>query len=264
MAALTRYGTTALVTGASSGIGKAYARAIARDGMHLVLVARRKALLDELASELAQAYNIEVHTIAQDLSAADAADRVYDKVQEAGLQIDLLVNNAGFGTHGVFDELDLERELQMINLSCRLPVALTHKFLGGMKSRNRGAVVFLSSMAGTMPVPFMSTYCATKVFPRFFAESLYGELSGTGIDVLAVLPGDTSTEFRETADLTNAFPIPARSAEDVVQTTFGALGRAPSVIDGVANKVSAVLMGFMPKKALLKMNARLWKVASAG
>jgi len=90
-------------------------------------------------------------------------------------------------------------------------------------------------------------------------ESLYGELAGTGVDVLAVLPGDTSTEFRETADLANAFPIPARSADDVVATTFKALGKSPSVIDGTANKVSAFFMGLMPKKMLLKMNARLWK-----
>jgi short-subunit dehydrogenase len=149
----------------------------------------------------------------------------------------------------------------MINLSCRLPVALTHKFIGAMKKRKRGAVIFLSSMAGTMPVPFMSTYSATKVFPRFFAESLYGELAGTGVDVLAVLPGDSSTEFRETADLSNACPIPARSADDVVTTTFSALGKSPSVIDGAANRVSAFFMGLMPKKLLLKINARLWKVS---
>jgi short-subunit dehydrogenase len=107
----------------------------------------------------------------------------------------------------------------------------------------------------------MATYSATKVFPRFFAESLYGELAGSGVDVLAVLPGDTSTEFRQTADLANAFPIPARSSDDVVKTTFDALGKCPSVIDGAANKMSAFLMGLMPKKMLLKMNARLWKVS---
>ncbi len=159
----------------------------------------------------------------------------------------MLVNNAGFGTHGVFEELSLERELQMINLSCRLPVALSHKFIGAMKQRNRGAIIFLSSMAGTMPIPFMSTYSATKVFPLFFAESLYGELTDTSIDVLAVLPGDTSTEFRETADLSNAFPIPPRTADDVVQTTFSALGNCPSVIDGVANKMSAFVMTRLPR-----------------
>jgi hypothetical protein len=262
MTSLKRYGNTALITGASSGIGKSYANAMAKEGLNLVLVARRRALLDELAVQLNMDYSISVHVIAQDLSEADAADKVFENVQEAGIEIDILVNNAGFGTHGVFDELDLARELQMINLSCRLPVALTHKFLGAMKKRNRGAIVFLSSMAGTMPVPFMSTYSATKVFPLFFAESLYGELTHTNIDVLAVLPGDTSTEFRETADLANAFPIPPRTADDVVQTTFNALGKTPSVIDGGANRVSAFFMGLMPKKMLLKMNARLWKVTT--
>ena len=260
MSSLKRYGTTALVTGASSGIGKSYARAIAKDGLNLVLVARRKALLDELAAQLKAEYGVEVLTIAQDLTEIDAADKVYEAVQQAGLEVDLLVNNAGFGTHGVFDELDLERELDMINLSCRLPVALTHKFIAAMKQGKRGAVIFLSSVAGTMPVPFMSTYSATKAFPLFFAESLYGELAGSPIDVLAVAPGDTTTEFRETADLSNKFPIPPRSAEDVVATTFDALGKKPSVIDGGVNKMSAFFMGLLPNKMLIKNNAKLWRV----
>jgi short-subunit dehydrogenase len=261
MSSLNRYGKTALVTGASSGIGKSYARAIARDGLNLVLVARRKELLDALANELIQAHRINVLTIAQDLSEGDAADRVYDAVREAGLEIDILVNNAGYGTHGAFDKLDLERELAMINLSCRLPVALTHKFIGGMKQRNRGAVIFLSSMAGTMPVPFMSTYSSTKAFPLYFAESLYGELAGTGVDVLAVCPGDTSTEFRDTADLTMKAPIPPRTADDVVETTFEALGKKPSVIDGMANRIGARVMALLPKKLLIRNNARLWRKA---
>jgi short-subunit dehydrogenase len=260
MHSLKRYGNNALVTGASSGIGKSYARYIAKEGLDLVLVARRKPLLDELAVELREAYGVKVHTIAQDLTEADAADKVFDNVQAAALEIDILVNNAGYGTHGVFEELSLERELEMINLSCRLPVALTHKFIGGMKTRNRGAVLFLSSMAGTMPVPYMSTYSATKAFPLYFAESLYGELAGTNVDVLAVIPGDTSTEFRETANLNNKFPIPPRSANDVVETTFKALGKTPATIDGVANKLTARLMGLMPKKRVIKQNARLWKV----
>jgi short-subunit dehydrogenase len=259
MKSLKRYGNTALVTGASSGIGKSYARAIAKDGLDLALVARRKELLDALAEELRQAHGIKVHTIAQDLSEADAADRVYDAVQQAGLEIDVLVNNAGYGTHGVFDKLDLDRELAMINLSCRLPVALTHKFIGGMKRRKRGAVIFLSSVAGTMPVPFMATYSATKAFPLYLAESLYGELAGSGVDVLAVAPGDTSTEFRDTADLTMKAPIPPRTPDDVVETTFKALGRRPSVIDGVANRMSARVMALLPKRLLIKNNAKLWK-----
>jgi short-subunit dehydrogenase len=260
MHSLKRYGNSALVTGASSGIGKAYARYIAKEGLDLVLVARRKPLLDELAVELRESYGVKVHTIAQDLTELDAADKVFDNVQAAALEIDILVNNAGFGTHGAFEELSLERELEMINLSCRLPVALTHKFIGGMKMRNRGAVIFLSSMAGTMPVPYMSTYSATKAFPLYLAESLYGELIGTSVDVLAVIPGDTSTEFRETANLNNKFPIPPRSADDVVETTFNALGKTPAAIDGVANKLTARLMGLMPKKMVIKQNARLWKI----
>jgi short-subunit dehydrogenase len=261
MQCLQRYGNTALVTGASSGIGMSYARALAKQKMNLVLVARRESLLNALATELSREYGIQAHTIAQDLSDADAADKVYENVREAGLEIDILVNNAGFGSHGVFEELDLERELEMINLSCRLPVALTHKFIGAMKQRNHGAIIFLSSVAGTMPVPFMSTYSATKAFPLFFGESLYGELADTGIDVVAVAPGDTSTEFRATADLDNKFPVPARSPDDVVTTTFNALGKKPSVIDGGANKVSAFIMALIPKKALLKNNAKMWKVS---
>ena len=116
MHSLKRYGNNALVTGASSGIGKSYARYIAKEGLDLVLVARRKPLLDELAVELREAYGVQVHTIAQDLTEADAADKVFDNVQAAALEIDILVNNAGYGTHGVFEELSLERELEMINL----------------------------------------------------------------------------------------------------------------------------------------------------
>ena len=105
----------------------------------------------------------------------------------------------------------------------------------------------------------MSTYSATKAFPLYFAESLYGELAGTGVDVLAVCPGDTSTEFRETADLTMKVPIPPRTAGDVVKTTFAALGKKPVVIDGMANKVSTRLMALMPKKLLIRNNAKIWR-----
>lgn len=259
MYSLRRYGSNALVTGASSGIGKSYARAIAREGLNLVLVARRKPLLDELADELRRDYGVQVWTIAQDLSEDDAADRVYDAVREAGIEIDILVNNAGYGSHGVFEKLALDNQLAMINLSCRLPVALTHRFLPAMKQRNRGAVIFLSSMAGTMPVPYMATYCATKAFPLYFARSLYGELARTGVDVLVVCPGDTTTEFRETADLTMKAPIPPRTADDVVETTFRALGKKPSVIDGIANRVSAHVMALLPLKLVIRNNAKLWR-----
>lgn len=260
MANLTHYGDTALITGASSGIGKSFARAIAAQGLNVVLVARREALLDELATELANAHNITAHAIALDLSDADAAEQLVAKLSELEIHVDVLINNAGYGTHGIFDELDLERELQMINLSCRLPVALTHHLIKPMKQRNRGAIIFLSSVAGTMPAPFMSTYSATKAFPLFFAESLYGELAGTGIDVLAVAPGDTATEFRDTANFHNTVPLPPRTPDQVVAAALAALGKKPSTIDGLGNKLTALSMRFTPKKLAIKLGARIWKV----
>ncbi len=259
MTTLTRYGTTALVTGASSGIGKAYAQALAAEGLNLVLVARRKLLLDELAAALKSSHGVEVHTIAQDLSENDAADKVADTVATLGLEIDILINNAGFGSYGLFDELPLDRELEMIQLSCRAPVALTHKFLGGMKQRGRGAVVFLSSVAGTFAVPYMSTYSATKAFPLFFAQSLYGELAGSGVDVLAVAPGDTSTEFRESASFHKSMPSPVRTAEDVAANTFRKLGRTPLIVDGIANKLTALSFHFTPRKLAIWMAGRIWE-----
>lgn len=259
MYSLSRYGETALVTGASSGIGKSYAKALAREKVNLVVVARRLSKLEQLAAELTEQYGVSVHCIAQDLSEPDAADKVVEALTKAGIEVDILINNAGFGSHGEFGEIPLERQLSMINLSCRLPVALTHRLLVGMKKRGRGAVVFLSSQVGTMPVPFMATYAATKAFPLIFGESLYGELAGSGIDVLTVLPGDTATEFTDEADLQINNPLPQRTADDVVASTFKALGNKPSVIDGTVNTLASFLFGMMPKKALIKNNARIWK-----
>lgn len=259
MYSISRYGETALVTGASSGIGKAYAQCLAKEGINLVVVARRLSNLEQLATDLNEQFGVSVHCIAQDLSEPDAAEKVVEALGDAGVEVDILINNAGFGAHGNFSEIPLERQLAMINLSCRLPVALTHKLLVGMKMRGRGAIIFLSSQVGAMPVPFMATYSATKAFPLFLGESLYGELAGTGIDVLAVLPGDTATEFTHEAGLKIKNPLPQRTADDVVASTFNALGKKPSVVDGKLNKLASILFGLMPKKAVIKNNARIWK-----
>ncbi len=253
-----RYGKTALVTGASAGIGKAFARGLAAEGCDLVLVARREQALQALCGELSASHGITAHAVAQDLSVADAAPQLGAKVAALGVEVDILVNNAGFGTYGPFETLDVQRELAMVNLNCALPVALTHQYLPGMLERGRGAVIVLASVAGTMPVPYMSTYSATKAFDRYFAESLYGELRGRGIDVLAVLPGDTSTEFKQTSNLDKTFPVPVRTADDVVATALGALGHKPSVTDGVFNKASAVSAGWLPRKVLVAAGKRLF------
>lgn len=254
-----RYGRTAMVTGASSGIGKAFAQTLAAEGMDLVIVARREKALVELAMELQEAHGIKVVCIPQDLIAADAAEKLAAVLNEQNLEIDLLINNAGVGTHGHFTELDLEREQAMIQLNCTLPVALAHKLLPGMKARGRGGIVMLASVAGQMPVPYMAAYSASKAFMRFFSESLWGELRGTGVDIVSISPGDTMTEFRQTADLNNKFPIPPRTANDVVHTSLKALGKKTSVVDGLMNKLTAWWASWAPRKLLILMNGHLWR-----
>jgi short-subunit dehydrogenase len=255
-----RYGQTAMVTGASSGIGKSFAQTLAAEGMDLVIVARREQALVELATELQASHGIRVTCIPQDLTALDAADNLATALNEQNIEVDLLINNAGVGTHGRFEELDLDREKAMIQLNCQLPVALAHKLLPGMKARGRGGIVMLASVAGQMPVPYMAAYSASKAFMRFFSESLWGELRGSGVDIVSISPGDTATEFRQTADLNNKFPIPPRTAQDVVNTSLKALGKKTAVVDGLMNKLTAWWASWAPRKLLILMNAKLWKV----
>lgn len=255
-----RYGQTAMVTGASSGIGKAFAQTLAAEGMDLVVVARRESALIELATELQEAHGIRVICIPQDLTALDAADCLSTALSKQNIEVDLLINNAGVGTHGRFTELDLDKEKSMIQLNCQLPVALVHKLLPGMIARGRGGIVILASVAGQMPVPYMAAYSASKAFMRFFTESLWGELRGTGVDIVSISPGDTATEFRQTADLNNKFPIPPRTAQDVVHTSLKSLGKKTSVVDGVMNKITAWWATWAPRKLLILMNAKLWSV----
>jgi len=250
-----RYGNTALITGGSSGIGEEFARGIAAEGVNLILVARRKEVMVKLGTQLSQDHGITVEVISQDLSLHDAADQVYNTVQKLGLEVDILVNNAGYGSHGPFEELDLANEMAMVDLNCRLPVALTHKFLPGMKKRGKGAIIITASVLGQMPAPYMATYSATKAFDVYFAESLYGELKGTGVDVLAILPGYTTTGFKAATDYKDAPPIPARKAPDVVKTALGALGKTPSVTDGLFNKMSVQSFKWFPKKLLVSVAA---------
>ncbi len=258
MYGLKRYGTTALVTGASTGIGREFARVLAEEGLHLIVVARRELLLNDLKDELEEKYAVPVHVVAMDLTEAGATERLFREVRSLGIDVDILVNNAGFGLHHEFVKGDREKERVMVDLNCQVPVTLTHLFLPGMIEKGRGAIVNLSSLVGIMPIPNMATYSATKAFIRYLTNSLYGELKGTGVDIIAVLPGDTDTEFRKVSGLNNKFPTPARTAEDVVKTTFSNIGRKPSVVDGKINKLSVLISAITPLKILLKINAHLW------
>jgi short-subunit dehydrogenase len=183
----------ALVTGASSGIGAELARGLGERGYELVLVARRRDRLEQLAAEIGGA----THIVECDLT-TDALD-LPRRVSELGVEVDLLVNNAGFGTWGRFMELDLQRELDQIRLNCEAVVALTRSFLPRMVERRRGGVITVASTAGMQPLPYEAVYSASKAFARSFTAALRSELRGTGVKVLAVNPGPVPTEWQEIA-----------------------------------------------------------------
>ena len=184
---------TALITGASSGIGEQFARQLAARGYDLILVARRKDRLEKLAGELPTT----THVITNDLG-SDAADLKKD-VNKLGVDVDLLINNAGFGLRGRFLDLDPERNAEMVRVNCEAVVILTHAFLPAMIERGRGGVITVASTAGMQPLPYEATYSASKAFALNFTEALHEELRGTGVKMLAVNPGPVPTEWQQVA-----------------------------------------------------------------
>jgi hypothetical protein len=201
---------TALVTGASSGIGEQFARRLAERGHDLVLVARRADRLEALAAELPA----EAKVIACDL-AADAAS-LPARVAELGLEVDLLVNNAGFGTHGRVWEIPEGRDAEMVRLNCEAVVILTRAFLPAMIERGRGGVITVASTAGLQPLPYETTYSASKAFALNFSDALHTELKGTGVRCLAVNPGPVPTEWQEIANFDESQMPPGKIGPDQV------------------------------------------------
>lgn len=187
-----RYGPVALVTGASSGIGAAFAQQLAEKGMDLVVVARRRQRLDELATRLASEYGVEVSVCEADLSAPDSARRVADAC--AALDVGLLVSNAGFGLKGAFDSGDAVRLSEMLMVNCHTPLLLARALVPRLRQRGRGALLFTSSVEGLIGCPYSATYAATKAFVNSLGEGLWAELRPEGISVLTLCPGATDTE----------------------------------------------------------------------
>lgn len=190
---------TALVTGASAGLGKELATLFAKDGHDVVLVARSESKLRTLAGDLSRAHQISAHVVPADLGDSAGPARVFEETRRLGVHVDFLVNNAGFGTNGAFLELDLPREREMITVNCTALLELTHHFARPMKERGFGRVLNIASTAGFQPGPFMATYYATKAFVISFSEALAYELHGTGVTVTCHCPGATATEFASTA-----------------------------------------------------------------
>jgi hypothetical protein len=237
-----RYGEWGLVTGASSGIGAEMARALARQGMSVVLVARRQDRLAAMAAELEEAHGVETRVVSTDLSQPAGVDEVVRAV--ADLEIAVLVNNAGFGMAGRFDAQEPAQLQRMIQLNCATPALLTNRLIGGMRARDRGAVIVVGSVAGHQPVPFNGVYGATKAFDLSFGEALWAELEGTGVDVLVLEPGPTETEFQVVAGETaHEGESPAR----VVAAALDALGHRPSVVSGWRNWAMANVIRVVPR-----------------
>ncbi len=248
---------TALVTGASSGIGEQFARQLAGRGHDLVLVARRADRLERLAAELPT----EAHVVACDL-ATDAAS-LAGRVQELGADVDLLVNNAGFGTSGAFLEHDPERDAEQVRLNCEAVVTLSHAFLPGMVDRHRGGVINVASSAGFQPIPYESVYAATKAFVISFTDALHTELRGSGVRAMSVNPGPVPTEWQQVAgyreERTGVVPGEI-SAEQVVSESLEAWDRGRrSVIPGRTIRWFIRATAPSPRAIQLRITERMYR-----
>jgi hypothetical protein len=249
---------TALVTGASSGIGREIARQLAAEGTALVVVARDAARLEALAAEVAVAAEVLVADLADPAQLAAVEARLAD----ADYPVDLVVNNAGFGTYGDLATLDVDGETREIAVNVTAVVRLTHAALDGMLARGRGAVLNISSVAGLQATPGNATYGATKAFVASFGEAVAGELAGTGVSLTTVLPGFTRTEFAERAGIGGRqIPEPAwQSASDVAAAAIDATraGR-PWLVPGALNKVMVAAANPVPRTLKRRVAARVAK-----
>jgi short-subunit dehydrogenase len=253
------HSTTALVTGASSGLGVAYATEFARRGTAVVLVARREDRLVELADRLQREYGVTATVIRLDLAADDAAATLRRELEARDIRIDTLVNNAGFGLNGAFVTADGARTDEMIRLNIGTLVALTREFLPEFVAAGRGTIVNIASTAAYQPAPTMAVYSATKSFVLNFTEAVAYEVRRTGVHVLAVSPGATSTEFREVSGLhVGRSERGSQTAAQVIETTFRALdrGRSGSVVSGARNAAMAKLAGILPRGLVTAVAAR--------
>ena len=245
----------ALITGASSGIGEVFARRLAARGENVVLVARSGERLNAVCNELGRAHaNVVAQAVALDLSEADAPQKLFDETSRRGLEVETLINNAGFGSMGEFLTLDLARELNMIDLNVKALVALTYLYLKPMRERKRGAIINVASTAAFQPVPYMATYAATKAFVLSFSEALWEENRARGVKVMALCPGVTSTNFFDAAQVE---PPPLRIAqtpEEVVDTALAALARGRShVISGWLNYLQTEAERLLPRSVVTRI-----------
>lgn len=251
---------TALITGASSGIGEVFARKLAARGRNVLLVARSEDKLVTLCNELGRSNSIRAQYVALDLSKPESPARLFSEAQKRGLSVDMLVNNAGFGSMGEFGKLDLTRELNMIDLNIKSLVELTHLFLQPMLQRKQGVIINVASTAAFQPVPLMATYAATKAFVLSFSEALWEENREHGVQVLALCPGVTETNFFEAA---RGYKPPARvsqTPEAVVDTALRGLAhKRGHIISGWSNFLMTQSERFVPRSLVIRLAGRMMR-----
>ena len=252
-------GKWALITGASAGIGVALAEELAAGGTKLVLTARRKDRLDELARRLTATHKVSTEVFPADLADSNAAEKIFAFTKEKGLEIDLLINNAGFGQYGEFPSVETQRLLDMVQVNCHAVVHLTRLYLPEMIARRRGDILILASTASFQAVPYISTYAATKAFDLLFAEGLAEEMKPYGIRVCALCPGSTESEFHSVSGQ-EKFKRRTETAEKVAHTGLQALAAGKSyVISGLGNYLGAHGERLVPRRLVTRIAGNMFK-----
>lgn len=252
---------TALITGASNGIGLELAKVHASKGGDLVLVARNKSKLDELKTDLEKQFKVSVYTIGKDLSATNAAQEIYDETNKQNIQVDYLINNAGFGDFGMFVETDWNKELQMINLNITTLTHFTKLYLQDMVKRRSGKIMNVASIAAFQSGPTMAVYCATKAYVLSFTEAVSNEVSDKGITITALCPGATETGFQaaggmEESELFKGKKLP--TAKEVAEYGYTSMIKGKTVaIHGIMNYIMSNSIRFIPRAMVLKVSRKL-------
>ncbi len=257
-----QYGPWALVTGASSGIGLEFANQLAKEGLNLIIVARRKEILDTNAKELGSHYNVQVKSIVLDLTKPNAVTELASKTKD--LDIGLVIPNAGIETHGHFLKVDIEKQLKMLQLNCIVPMQMAHQFGQRLIHRGHGGIVFVASTFAYQAVPYFANYAASKSYILFLGEALHEEFKAKGIDVTTLSPGLTQTEMPEKMEMDlSKLPMKAMDVKPVVKSALSALKQGKAlVVPGSANKLMAIMsQRLMPRQWIASTFGKMNKKA---
>ena len=250
----------AVVTGASSGIGRALAEELAAAGARLVLTARRRQRLAQLRKHLHEKSGVPVEVVIADLAQAGGPAEIYEFTRARGIEVELLVNNAGLGAYGEFASSRLERQVEMIEVNCSAVVRLTHLYLPGMIERRRGDILILASTAAYQGVPYLTTYAATKAFDLLFAEALAAEVKRHGVRVCALCPGNTVSEFQQVAGVPKQLGAGGQAAREVARVGLQALASGEhSAISGLTNRLQVELQRIAPRRFVTIAAERLFR-----